>query len=324
MKYISVNIIILTIFFCMQSCIKEDISECKNSVLQLRFRYTLNGKYSDLFGSEVRRLTAYIFNSDGKYVESHSVTGEKLVNNYIMTIPLPEGHYQAVIFCDNAEVFSTGWIDNRTNLFYKGFLPGITAIADFRIMLNSMEGPDGFLVPVSTPGDLYVGFAANVSSTNNTSIADVYLMKDTKDITVKFMVQAFPAGSVVMPEIYITGTNGRFKSDNSIDTYQQVLKYTPYKTTITGDTVSSYIKTMRIVTGQAPMLVIKHPSIPGNIFSKDITELILSNPKYTSQEDIDREDRYVFEINFSQTGNNIVIIVSINGWEINTVIPIND
>lgn len=325
MKCISINIIILTILFFMQSCIKEDISECNDSALRLRFRYTLNNQYADLFGSEVRQVKTYVFSADGKYVKTYSETGDKLADNYIMTIPLPEGQYQVVAFCDNSNTFSAGRIENRTNSFYTELLPGITTIADFRIMLNNINGADGYLVPASLPGDLYTGYVANSLSTFETShITNVDLTKDTKNIKVKISGLDFVTRTTMVPEIYITAINGRYKNDNNIDTSHRILKYTPYNTSVTGNTMESDLKTMRLVIGHAPMLVVKHPSVSGDLFNRDITELILSNPKYVSQEDIDREDTFIFEINFSQTGNKIEISVLINGWDINTVIPVNE
>lgn len=325
MKCISVNTIILIILFFMQSCIKEDISECHDNALRLRIRYTLNNQYTDLFGAEVRSVMAYVFDKEGKYVESYYETGDKLTHNYIMTIPMPKGQYRVVVVCDNLKTFSAGWIDNKTNSFSKDFQAGVTKIEDFRIMLNNKEGNEGYLVPESLPGDLYVGYVDNAVSSNDSLYStNVDLMKDTKNITVKISGLDALTRSITAPDIYITAINARYKSDNSIDSPYRMFKYTPHNVSISGNSVESNLKTMRLVVGNAPMLVIKHPAISGYLLNKDITELILSNPKYVSQEDIDREDTFLFEINASQTGNNIEISISINGWEINTVIPTND
>ena len=325
MKCISVKFILFTILILMQSCIKDDNSDCNESALRLRFRYTLNNKYSDLFASEVRQVTVYVFDADGKYVGHYSDSGEKLANNYIMTIPLPKGDYRAIVICDNLNTFSSGWIDNRNNSFYSEFQPGVTVASDFRVMLNTKEDAEGYLVPVSVPGEFYTGYVADALSTFDTSyITDVDLMKDTKNIVVKISGLDVITRAMVTPDVYITAINGRYKNDNSIDTSHRMLKYTPQNTSVTGNTMDSYIKTMRLVKGYAPMLVIKKPSDSGYLFNRDITELILSTPKYTSQEDIDREDTFVFEINFSQMDNNIVISILINGWKINTITPVND
>lgn len=324
MKCISVRFLLLLLLFFMQSCIKDDHSDCNESALRLRFRYTLNNQYSDLFGSEVRKVTVFVFDSDDKYVGYYSDSGDKLADNYIMTIPLPKGDYRVVAICDNLNTFSAGWIDS-TNSLHSEFQPGVTAATDFRVVLNTKEGTDGYLVPASVPGGFYTGYAADALSTYDTSnITNVDLMKDTKNIVVKISGLNFLTRVAVLPDVYITAVNGRYKNDNSIDTSHKMLKYAPYNTSVTGDVMASYLKTMRLVKGNAPMLVIKKPSDTGYLFNRDITELILSTPKYSSQEDIDREDTFVIELNFSQTDKDIVISVSINGWKVNTIIPVND
>lgn len=140
MRCISVKIVILTVLFFMQSCIREDTSDCITSALRLSFRYTLNNQNSDLFGSEVHQVAAYIFDAEGKYIGSYLETGDKLISKYIMTIPLPEGSYQAIVFCDNLNTFSAGWVDRETNLFYGELQPEITTVADFRVMLKIKKG----------------------------------------------------------------------------------------------------------------------------------------------------------------------------------------
>lgn len=242
-----------------------------------------------------------------------------------MTIPLPEGSYQAIVFCDNLNTFSAGWVDRETNLFYGELQPEITTVADFRVMLKNKEGTDGYLVPESVPGDLYAGYITNALSTYNVSdITNINLMKDTKNIKIKISGLNSLTRSTIIPEVYVTAKNGRYKSDNSIDTLHQALKYIPHSTSVTNDTINSELKTMRLMAGHKPMLVIKHPVTSGYLFNRDITELILSNPKYASQEDIDREDSFVFEVNFNREDNDLVISVSINGWEVNTVVPVDD
>lgn len=124
----------------MQSCIREDTSDCITSALRLSFRYTLNNQNSDLFGSEVHQVAACIFDAEGKYIGSYLETGDKLISKYIMTIPLPEGSYQAIVFCDNLNTFSAGWVDRETNLFYGELQPEITTVADFRVMLKIKKG----------------------------------------------------------------------------------------------------------------------------------------------------------------------------------------
>ncbi len=325
MKCISVNIVILGILLLMQSCIEEDIHECNDSSLRLKFRYILNNQYSDLFASEVHQVKVYLFDAKEKYIGTFSESGDKLTSNYIMTIPVPEGEYQAVVFCDNLNTFSVGWVDASTGIFYNDLKQGITTSTDFRILINSKEGKDNYLIPESVPGDLYAGYVTNaISSHDTSSITDVDLMKDTKTIKVKISGLSLLTRSEITPEIFVTAINGRYKKDNSIDTSHRMLKYTPHNISVIENVINCDLRTMRLVTGHAPMLVIKNPSTSENVFNRDITELILSNPKYVSQKDIDREDTFIFEVNFSQPDKDIIVSISINGWIINNVTPVND
>ena len=200
MRCISVKIVILTVLFFMQSCIREDTSDCITSALRLSFRYTLNNQNSDLFGSEVHQVAAYIFDAEGKYIGSYLETGDKLISKYIMTIPLPEGSYQAIVFCDNLNTFSAGWVDRETNLFYGELQPEITTVADFRVMLKNKEGTDGYLVPESVPGDLYAGYIVNARCKVSILLSLLYL---------PFLAVTYTSGIIVervrefRPDIFI-------------------------------------------------------------------------------------------------------------------------
>lgn len=95
------------ILLSMQSCIRDDRSDCKDSALRLAFRYTLNNQHTDLLESEVTRVTVYVFDAANKYVGTYTESGNNLKNKYVMTISLPEGRYQAIVFCDNLNTFTT-------------------------------------------------------------------------------------------------------------------------------------------------------------------------------------------------------------------------
>lgn len=313
MKCISVNIVMFVILLSIQSCIKDDRSDCKDSALRLAFRYTLNNQHTDLFETEVTKVTVYVFDASNKYVGTYTESGDNLKNKNFMTISLPEGRYQAIVFCDNLNTFTTDGLDSGASL------------SDFRIVLNSMEDADGYLIPQSVPGDLFAGYASDILATYNEScITTVDLMKDTKNIKIKITGLNYLARSVIVPNVYVTAINGKYKGDNSIDTSHRMLKYIPHYTSVTDNRLEADLRTMRLLIGHSPMLVIKDPAIPGYLFNQNITQLILVNPKYTSQEDIDREDTFVFEINLNQTDNNVVISILINGWKINTITPATD
>ena len=86
MKGISVNIMVVLFSFCMQGCIREDIMPCKDSVLSLRYRYTLNNRYENLFGADVSEIEVYVFDESGRYLGLFSEAGDVLTNDYVMSV----------------------------------------------------------------------------------------------------------------------------------------------------------------------------------------------------------------------------------------------
>lgn len=299
----------------LQSCLKEDMPNCESDLL-LRFRYTLNGQYENLFGAEVNRITVYIFDSNGKYVDSFSEQGDKLTNDYLMRIPLPEGKYSAVVWGGDMATYSVGELDSQTSAINQILRKGVTDIHDFRTELKNRSGEGGYLFATDTPNDLYAGLATDVTSAiSNKNITDIELTKDTKKIKVKI------TGTSTIPqplEVYITAVNGRYGFDNTIDTDHGTFKYTPVNFSVQPDQLVVDLKMMRLMSGQSPMLVVRNSVTSEILYNANMIDYILSTPQYASQEDIDREDEFVFEITFI---GNVVIAVSVNGWQINEVNP---
>lgn len=314
MKRISIPLFIAFILL-LQSCIKEDMSNC-NSELLLRFRYTLNDQYTDLFGSEVHRVTVYLFDNNGKYVDYFSQQGNQLTNDYVMHIPLPEGRYSVVVYGGDFMTYSTGELNSQTNTINETLRKGVTYINDFRMELKNTIGAESFLYPVGTPNDLYAALTTNaVAASGNENITDVELIKDTKKIKVKITgTDAYNASL----DVYIMALNGRYKFDNSIDINHGTFKYRPINTLLRPNYVETDLKMMRLVLEQSPMLVVQNRVTQEVLYHENMIEQILSTQQYILQEDFDREDEFVFEISIV---NDIVVSVSINGWIINSVTP---
>lgn len=321
-----INIIIVLLLLLLQSCIKDDFSTCKTELL-LRFRYTLNNEYTNLFYPAVNRITVYIFDYNGKYVDTYSAQGAVLTNAYVMHIPLPRGEYHVVAYGGPLTTYSVGTINSDTNVLNTSLVKGVTDIKDLHIELKNKNGETGFLYPESVPDDLYVGLETEArSSMNEQRITDIYLTKNTNAIKVKIND---PNNTDVAYEVYITDKNGRYHFDNRIDTTHSHFKYKPINTVQQPNYMEVDLKKMRLMLENSPMLVIKengstrnlYSENPGIIYNKNMTDQILETEKYATQEDLDREDEYLFEITLPSTDLSTGIIVSINGWVINNIKP---
>lgn len=297
----------------LQSCIKEDLSICESELL-LRFRYTLNDQYANLFDSEVNRISVYVFDSNGKYVDTFSEQGNKLTNDYVMHIPLPEGKYSVIVSGGDFTTYSAGELDSQTNTLNQTLRKGVTDINDFRVDLNNISSTENYLYPASIPDDLYAGLVTDaVSTSGNSDVTDVELIKDTKKIKVKI------TGTDVIGDpldIYIIAQNGRYKFDNSIDLSLGTFKYTPINTLVQPNYTEADLKMMRLMLKQSPMLVIKNRTTSNVIYNENMIDQILQTKQYASQADLDREDEFIFEITVV---NNVAVSVFINGWKINNI-----
>lgn len=314
MKRISLPLFIVFLLL-LQGCIKDDLSNCKSELL-LRFRYTLNNQYTNLFGLEMSKVTVYVFDSNGKYVDRFSEQGNHLSNEYVMHIPLPEGTYSVVAYGGEFGTYSAGELDHQLNTLNETLRKGVTDIADFRIELKSVKGNDNYLSPLVAPDDLYVGLTTHaVSAMGSKNITPIDLIKDTKKIKVKISGTNYVAGVL---EVYATALNGRYLFDNSIDGTHGTFQYTPIQSVQQPDRLEVDLRMMRLVLGQAPRLIIRNSATSEVIYDENMIEQILQTQKYASQEDLDREDEFVFEIAIDC---NMAVSVSINGWKIINVTP---
>ncbi|MEG2125937.1 MAG: FimB/Mfa2 family fimbrial subunit [Bacteroides sp.] len=315
MKRISFPLFI-ALMLLLQGCIKEDLSACKSELL-LRFRYTLNNQHSNLFEAEVHRVIVYVFDANGKFVESFSEQGDQLTNEYVMHLPLPEGTYKVVVYGGDFTAYSVGELNKETQALSAVLRKGVTDVADLRMELKNTTGADNYLYPAGLLDDLYTGFVvAAVSVPENQSPTEVDLIKYTKKIKVKISGIEALGGAPV--DVSILALNGRYQADHRLDENHPTFKYTPISTIIQPDVTEMNLKMMRLVLGQSARLILKNRVTHEALYNEDMIEQIRLLPSYSSQADFDRTDEFVFEIAIVR---QVVVTVSINGWIINNVSP---
>lgn len=86
----------------LSSCsglINDDLDPCPEG-LRLRFVYDYNMEFANAFPSQVSCLTVLIYDSEGKYLETRTVTDTELLSdeNWRMDVDLPEGKYRLLAY----------------------------------------------------------------------------------------------------------------------------------------------------------------------------------------------------------------------------------
>ncbi|MDE5759570.1 MAG: FimB/Mfa2 family fimbrial subunit [Bacteroides sp.] len=309
--------LLTTALLCgFSGCIKEDRSECNPGVL-LKFDYSLNPDYTNLFGDEVGKVTVYVFDENGLYYDRFSDEGKHLTNDWKMLLPLPPGNYTTVTWGGPlGTMYRIGETNADETAFQSELKKGVTHISNFMLTAENNGQP---LVELD---DLYHGKADVTSVYWPEEFTTVDLMKDTKLLTVtvkdKRVGQSRADATDVPYEVYCTGTNARYLADNSFGKKAETITNLPYNTYITPGRAISELNLMRLTIGRSFRLVVKDKE--GKIvFDKDLVETMQATGHYNTQEDFDREPRYDVVINMDGDTN---IVITINGWEVVYIIPI--
>lgn len=304
----------LFLFAGLTSCIKEDRSECNPGVL-LKYDYSLNPEYTNLFGEEVGKVTVYVFDENGFYYDRFSDAGKHLTNDWEMLLPLPPGNYTTVTWGGALGTYRIGETNADETTFQSELKKGVTHISNF--MLTAEK--DG--QPLVELDGLYHGKVDVTSVFQPEQTTTVSLMKNTKHLTVTVKdrtVGRTRAGEESAPyEVYCTGTNARYMSDNSFGKKAETITNRPYKTYTTPGNAISELNLMRLLIGRPFRLVVKSKD-GKSVFDKDLVQTMMDTGGYTTQEDFDREMRYDVVINMD---SDLGITITINGWEVVNVIP---
>lgn len=317
MKY-SFNKILPALFLIagLTSCIKEDRSECNPGVL-LKYDYSLNPDYTNLFGKEVGKVTVYVFDENGLYYDRFSDEGKHLTNDWEMLLPLPPGNYTTVTWGGPlGAMYRIGETNADETAFQSELKKGVTHISNFMLIAENNEQT------LTKLDALYHGKADVTSVFWPEEATTVDLMKDTKLLTVtvkdKKVGQSRADATDAPYEVYCTGTNARYLADNSFGKKAETITNRPYNTYTTPGNAVSELDLMRLLIGRPFRLVVKDRSNGKTIFDRDLVEAMMATGEYNTQEDFDREMKYDVVINMN---GDTDIVITINGWEVIYVIP---
>ncbi len=326
------------------ACTEEDLSVCEKGI-KLQYRYVLNSENTNLFGSEVGRVEAYVFDGNGLYVNTYAEQGAHLTNDYVMYLPLPAGYYSVVAWAyeeDGSSYDHGTQFDPETRTFGQDLQPGVTSLEDFRLMLlhNEAASPEvraveldeepRFLVS-ERPEALLYGLAMELTSQVNPPVHRADMTKNTSRINV--IIEGLEAFGSDLPSdfplVYLTARDGLYDYRNSIPDDARRLAYAPYvRNKVSVDRLETETTVMRLMTaanaaGPTTLTVVDIDT--GMVFYEtDVVEALMNlkdgsgNFPYKTQQDLDREDEFTFLIDISaDTG----VEVWINGWEVKQITP---
>lgn len=326
----AVTLVGVTAAAVVSSCdsfVYDDLDPCPQGV-RLRFVYDYNMEFANAFPSQVDCLTLLVYDGNGKYVTTRTVTDDALLSdeNWRMLLDIPAGKYTMLAYGGMA-------CPDASFAFQSD--PGVSMpVADVEVNLRpaSLTSPVGTQLHNLFYGRLEMEIPAGATDYTE---ATVTMMKDTNNLRV---VLQHVDGSPV--------DNGDFnfavRTDNtSLDWKNDIIptsvvSYCPWARgqavagvdAATGDRLEvayAEFSTSRFVVSNDCRLEITLAEDNRNVLSIPLIDylLLLKSQEFSrmgSQEFLDRESRW--DMIFFLDGDNrwISTQIVVNGW----VVRIND
>ena len=298
------GILVLLTFGLLVGCTKEDVSNCPSGmVLSISYDAPSGDK---LLSESIDNISVYIFDSQGKYVKTVTKPTKEIesAGSKMSVYVADSGFYKLITLGDSEDldyaIHADISADNTRSL-----TPLVSDIEDFRVQLK--HNLDHTIT--KELGGFFMDTVQNVEamlSTHNTYTTDLIKNNKLIRVTIKGLSSVEPI---------IRSKNSLYnKSNNILDTAKEII-YKPYSIDVAKGVYLT--TTLRIMETIDMPLTIESKS-SGVVGSYDLVDLIQLNPKYTTQESIDRED--TFDLSFVYADDTFISI-KVNEWEVINVVP---
>mgnify|MGYP004520983055 CR=1 FL=1 len=129
----------------LSSCMKDDLVGCPTSKVSLTFDYTYNVKEADAFAAEVKNLNVYVFDKNGKFLDTYMESADKFETGHRMDITdLNEGKYTFVCLARDKQALSSRADgddnDDETEFTFTQLTPGVSTINDLQEEMGKKNG----------------------------------------------------------------------------------------------------------------------------------------------------------------------------------------
>ncbi len=301
------------------SIINDDLDPCPQGA-ELRFVYDYNMEFANAFPSQVDCLTLFVYDSQGKLVETRTETSSVLADeNYRMTLDLAPATYHFVAYGGMA-------CQKPTFHFVDNPVVG-SSLSQLAVSMNQncIDADPGVDLHPLFFGDL--DLTIDPKATTYTE-ATVYMMKDTNDIRILLQnVDGTPVKSSDF-EFTITDNNTLLNWNNDVVPTQNGITYHPWAK---GEETAGILdngnpatlafaefSTSRLIENCGAMLTITSTRDNRQVLSIPLVNylLLLKSEHFRnmgSQEFLDRESRWNV-ILFLDGGRWMDAYIKVNDW----------
>ena len=315
----------------MVSCsdiLEEEVVDCSVNY-RVKFKYDHNMKFADAFANEVRSVTLYAFNQEGKFVYQRTEQGDILgEDGYTMPLEVEAGDYRFVTWAG---------LEGEESFSVPVLTPGVSTIDELTCRMNRVEKrADGTSVILEDLKPLWHGEVTEHSFTSRAAMTQeltIPLVKNTNNVRI---VLQHLSGSPVDVDNFtftITDENGWMDYDNSL-LEDEKLTYYAWRTddgiaemnadgsraqTSIGVAIAE-LTVGRLVLENNPVLTITNNKGEKVLSIPLIDYALLVKGHYNrnmdNQEYLDRQDEYNMTFFLDENDHWVDSYIIINSWKV--------
>lgn len=315
-----------------ESILSEADVDCSMEY-RVKFTYDYNLKYADAFAHEVRSVTLYAFDENGKFVYQSTEQGDMLgETDYTMPVDIQPGNYDLVTWAG---------LEGEKSFSVPVLTQGVSTIEDLNCIMNRnySRAGDGTAYVNEDLAPLFHGRVKRQALTRAASsqVITVPLVKNTNNVRIVLQHLSGDAVDVNKFTFTIQDENGMMNYDNSLLKDEKLTYYAWYTNQgsadmgeVTGDAKSRTTTSVgvaiaeltvgRLVTSNRPVLNI-HNNQGEKILSIPLIDYALLvkgnyNQKMDDQEYLDRQDEYNMTFFLDANDRWASSSIIINGWKV--------
>ena len=284
-------IIILTLF-C--GCIDDNYNCSRPTGTLLRFTYTLNTRYTDLFDEQVNSLALFFYDEQGNHILTKDISIEDLDEENRLYLELLPNNYRVIVWGNLNEAYF-GWRDPRY-------------ISNFR--LDLLCGDNGEVT--NSFGTLFHGATLVNVTEDVTEEHSIDLVKNTN--TIHVIMEGEESGTRNSAHFAsITGCNGSYDIDNNPVAESTPLQYKANYLTLTSATQADFT-IMRLFSDDDLTLSLGWNGMNGDISIKSLAAELMKHPEINTNDDLDRWDEYT--LTYKKDTHGVITLIKINDWDV--------
>lgn len=325
-------LLLATVGLTMTSCdsiLGEDDVDCSVEY-RVKFKYDKNMKFADAFANEVKSVTLYAFDEEGKFVYQRTEQGDILAaDGYTMPVEVAPGDYNLVTW---------GGLEGEGSFSVPVLTQGVSTMDDLNCKMNRQylsRANDGSAYVDKDLAPLFHGQVKKQSFGRAASqqVITIPLTKNTNNVRIVLQHLSGEAVDVSKFTFTIEDENGLMNYDNNLLDDEELTYYAWRTDSGTADMNSQGSRATTSVSVAIAELTVGRLVIENNpvlTIANDKGEKVLSIPlidyalmvkgyynrEMTDQEYLDRQDEYNMTFFLDENDRWVSSSIIINSWKV--------